>query len=81
MNNDFMQFNLNPALVQAVVERGYENPTPIQTKVIPVMLDGQDLIGQAQTGTGKTAAFALPMLHNLGFRMGPGSMSGCHPYA
>jgi len=65
MNNDFMQFNLNPALVQAVVERGYENPTPIQTKVIPVMLEGQDLIGQAQTGTGKTAAFALPMLHNL----------------
>jgi ATP-dependent RNA helicase DeaD len=65
MNNDFMQFNLKPALVQAVVERGYENPTPIQTKVIPVMLKGQDLIGQAKTGTGKTAAFALPMLHNL----------------
>ena len=51
--------------MQAVVERGYETPTPIQTQVIPVMLAGQDVIGQAQTGTGKTAAFALPMLQNL----------------
>jgi len=65
MNTDFSQFNLRPELVQAVVERGYETPTPIQIEVIPVMLTGQDVIGQAQTGTGKTAAFALPMLHNL----------------
>jgi ATP-dependent RNA helicase DeaD len=63
--NDFSQFNLHPELVQAVVERGYETPTPIQTQVIPVMLAGRDIVGQAQTGTGKTAAFALPMLHNL----------------
>ena len=65
MNTDFTQFNLHPELVQAVVERGYETPTPIQSQVIPVMLSGQDVIGRAQTGTGKTAAFALPMLNNL----------------
>ncbi|MFH1634920.1 MAG: DEAD/DEAH box helicase [Chloroflexota bacterium] len=65
MNTDFSQFNLHPELVQAVVERGYKTPTPIQSLVIPVMLTGQDVIGQAQTGTGKTAAFALPLLHNL----------------
>jgi ATP-dependent RNA helicase DeaD len=65
MNTDFSQFGLQAELVQAVIERGYETPTPIQTEVIPIMLTGQDVIGQAQTGTGKTAAFALPMLHNL----------------
>ena len=65
MNTDFTQFNLHPALVQAVVERGYETPTPIQRQVIPAMLAVQDVIGQAQTGTGKTAAFALPILNNL----------------
>lgn len=65
MNQDFSQFSLHPNLVQAVVERGYETPTPIQTQVIPRLLAGDDIIGQAQTGTGKTAAFALPMLHNL----------------
>ncbi len=65
MNTDFSQLNLHPELVQAVVERGYKSPTPIQSQVIPVMLTGQDVIGQAQTGTGKTAAFALPLLHNL----------------
>ena len=65
MNNDFTQFNLKPGLVQAVTERGYKSPTPIQTQVIPIMMAGSDITGQAQTGTGKTAAFALPMLHNL----------------
>lgn len=65
MNNDFSQFNLHPELVQAVAERGYETPTPIQSQMIPIMLTGQDVIGQAQTGTGKTAAFALPLLQNL----------------
>jgi ATP-dependent RNA helicase DeaD len=57
--------NLRPELVQAVAQRGYTTPTPIQTSVIPLMLNGQDVIGQAQTGTGKTAAFALPILNNL----------------
>lgn len=65
MTTEFTQFNLHPQLVEAVVERGYTTPTPIQTAVIPLMLTGQDVIGQAQTGTGKTAAFALPILHNL----------------
>jgi len=51
--------------VQAVSERGYVEPTPIQAGMIPLMLTGADVIGQAQTGTGKTAAFALPILHNL----------------
>jgi ATP-dependent RNA helicase DeaD len=65
MITDFKQFSLHPELVQGVLERGYTSPTPIQSQVIPTMLAGQDVIGQAQTGTGKTAAFALPMLNNL----------------
>jgi ATP-dependent RNA helicase DeaD len=65
MTTDFTELNLHPQLVQAVLELGYAEPMPIQTAVIPVMITGQDVIGQAQTGTGKTAAFALPMLQNL----------------
>jgi ATP-dependent RNA helicase DeaD len=65
MIEDFSQLNLRLELVQAVTELGYITPTPIQSAVIPVLLNGQDVIGQAQTGTGKTAAFALPILHNL----------------
>ncbi len=65
MLTEFSQLNLRPELLQAVNELGYEKPTPIQAEVIPLMLDGRDVIGQAQTGTGKTAAFSLPILHNL----------------
>jgi len=65
MITDFNSFNLHPQLVQAVQDRGYTTPSAIQTGMIPVMLTGVDVIGQAQTGTGKTAAFALPILHNL----------------
>lgn len=65
MTSEFEYLGLAPNLVQAVTEFGYETPTPIQTEVIPLMLAGQDVIGQAQTGTGKTAAFALPILQNL----------------
>ena len=65
MTNGFTQLNLRPQLVQAVTDLGYTTPTPIQSAVIPVMLTGQDVIGQAQTGTGKTAAFSLPILQNL----------------
>lgn len=65
MTTEFSALDLHPQLVQAVSELGYTTPTPIQTGVIPVMLAKQDVIGQAQTGTGKTAAFALPLLHNL----------------
>lgn len=65
MTTEFTDLGLHPQLVQAVTERGYTTPTSIQTAVIPVMLSGQDILGQAQTGTGKTATFALPILHNL----------------
>lgn len=65
MTTEFNAFDLHPQLVQAVVARGYHTPTPIQVAVIPLMLTGQDVIGQAQTGTGKTAAFSLPILHRL----------------
>jgi ATP-dependent RNA helicase DeaD len=61
----FEQFQLSPPLMQAVNEIGYETPTPIQIKTIPLLLEGRDVIGQAQTGTGKTAAFALPILEKL----------------
>ncbi|MCI0518826.1 MAG: DEAD/DEAH box helicase [Chloroflexi bacterium] len=65
MSAEFTQLDLHPRLVQAVAELGYVTPTPIQAGVIPLLLEGRDVLGQAQTGTGKTAAFALPMLHNL----------------
>ncbi|MBS3911406.1 MAG: DEAD/DEAH box helicase [Hydrogenophaga sp.] len=62
---NFDDLKLAPAIVQAVREHGYETPTPIQTEAIPAVLAGRDLLGGAQTGTGKTAAFTLPMLHRL----------------
>ena len=61
----FASLGLAPSLVSAVNALGYEEPTPIQTEAIPVLLSGKDLVGQAGTGTGKTAAFALPMLERL----------------
>lgn len=65
MITEFSQFALQPRLLQAISEMGYAEPTPIQTEVIPLLLEKYDVIGQAQTGTGKTAAFGLPMLNNL----------------
>jgi len=62
---NFEDLNLAPAIVKAVREQGYESPTAIQAQAIPVVLGGHDLLGGAQTGTGKTAAFVLPMLHKL----------------
>jgi ATP-dependent RNA helicase RhlE len=61
----FEQLDLDPALLRALRELGYEKPTPIQARAIPVLLSGKDLLGCAQTGTGKTAAFALPILQRL----------------
>jgi ATP-dependent RNA helicase DeaD len=61
----FKDLNLPDAILQAVEKVGYEKPSPIQAKSIPLLLAGHDLLGQAQTGTGKTAAFALPMLSNI----------------
>ena len=61
----FKEFNLDPRLLAAVARAGYTMPTPIQAAAIPPALAGHDLIGTAQTGTGKTAAFVLPILHKL----------------
>ncbi len=61
----FETFGLSPEILRAVAEQGYEQPTPIQLQAIPYVLAGRDLLGRAQTGTGKTAAFALPMLERL----------------
>jgi ATP-dependent RNA helicase DeaD len=65
MTTDFTSLNLREELVQAITGLGYAEPTPIQAAIIPIMLQGADVIGQAQTGTGKTAAFALPILQNF----------------
>jgi len=62
---NFNQFNLDSRLQAGIKRAGYSTPTPIQTKAIPAALTGRDLIGTAQTGTGKTAAFVLPILHRL----------------
>jgi ATP-dependent RNA helicase RhlE len=67
----FHEFGLRLALLDAVEALGYKEPTPIQEKAIPLMLEGKDVIGSAQTGTGKTAAFALPIIHQIGTH-GPG---------
>ena len=62
---NFEELKLAPAILKAVREQGYETPTPIQQQAIPAVLEGHDLLAGAQTGTGKTAAFTLPMLHKL----------------
>jgi ATP-dependent RNA helicase DeaD len=61
----FAELGLRPELLQAITTLGYDEPTPIQVQAIPLLLAGRDILGQAQTGTGKTAAFALPMLQQL----------------
>src|SRR5216684_3698426 len=68
----FQNLGLSSELLRAVAEQGYTIPTPIQAQAIPVVLAGRDLLGAAQTGTGKTAGFALPMLQRLA---GQGSAS------
>lgn len=64
--NAFLALGLHPALVAAVASLGYEEPTDIQREAIPPLVAGSDVLGQAATGTGKTAAFALPLLHRIG---------------
>ena len=61
----FSDLALNKSLLKILNEVGYESPSPIQAQAIPLLLDGKDIIGQAQTGTGKTAAFALPLISNM----------------
>ena len=62
---NFQQFSLHPQVLAGVESVGYTKPTPIQQQAIPVAMEGRDVLGLAQTGTGKTAAFALPILHRL----------------
>lgn len=63
--NGFAELGLDPRLTTALSRLGYEEPTPIQAQAIPLLLQGRDMVGQAATGTGKTAAFALPLIHRL----------------
>ncbi len=69
-NHDFHQFKLNPQLFRAIDEAGYGKPTPIQEKAIPLALAGHDVMGIAPTGTGKTAAFILPLLMKTKYAQG-----------
>ena len=65
MSTTFADLGLTPVLLEALAALGYEEPTPIQREAIPPLLEGRDILAQAATGTGKTAAFALPLLQRL----------------
>lgn len=70
MSKEFEKFELNKQLLNAIEEMGYSKPTPIQEKGIPPMMNGQDLMGVAQTGTGKTAAYVIPLVMKLKYAQG-----------
>jgi len=72
----FDTLGISPELLRTLESLGYEEPTPIQRMAIPPLLEGRDLLGQAATGTGKTAAFALPLLQRLADEAGGGGRSG-----
>ncbi len=74
---NFTDLGLCKPLLKALTEEGYTEPTPIQAQAIPTVLTGRDLLGIAQTGTGKTAAFALPILHRLAANPRPAPRRGC----
>ena len=61
----FEEMNLYPQILRAIKEMGFEETTPIQERAIPIVMEGGDVIGQAQTGTGKTAAFGIPLLQKV----------------
>ncbi|MGB8300421.1 MAG: DEAD/DEAH box helicase, partial [Azonexus sp.] len=65
----FAELGLSEGLLKTLSEVGYETPSPIQAQCIPILLEGRDLIGQAQTGTGKTAAFALPLMEQIDVKL------------
>lgn len=71
VSNGFEQFKLNKQLFSAIAEAGYLVPTPIQEKAIPMILDGHDILGIAQTGTGKTAAFVIPIVMKIKYAQTP----------
>ena len=77
MTNAFEALGLDTRILQALAEEGYSAPTPIQAQSIPIVLEGRDLLGIAQTGTGKTAAFSLPILHRLAQQKGRPPRGGC----
>src|SRR5690554_975996 len=68
----FSDFNLNNNVAEAIKDIGYSTATPIQIKTIPPLIDGKDLVGCAQTGTGKTAAFAIPIINHIHRIVGSG---------
>jgi ATP-dependent RNA helicase RhlE len=74
-------FRLNDAITRALAEEKYLTPTPIQAQTIPTIMSGRDVIGIAQTGTGKTAAFALPILHRLATSPRPTVRKSCRMLA
>ena len=74
---NFSDFSLNDAITHALTEEKYLTPTPIQAQTIPIVMSGRDVIGIAQTGTGKTAAFALPILHQLAAKQRPLVRKSC----
>ncbi|MBB2163909.1 DEAD/DEAH box helicase [Gluconacetobacter sp. 1b LMG 1731] len=76
MSMTFADLSLAPTLLSALAEEGYVSPTPIQAQSIPLLLEGRDLLGMAQTGTGKTASFALPLLHRLAANPRPAPKGG-----
>jgi ATP-dependent RNA helicase RhlE len=75
----FSEFGLHPLLLQSIEDTGYTTPTPIQAQAIPVVIDGRDVMGAAQTGTGKTAAFTLPILHRIMPRANTSASPARHP--
>ncbi|MFN7958450.1 MAG: DEAD/DEAH box helicase [Holophagaceae bacterium] len=75
----FESLGLLPELLRAVREQGYEHPTPIQAQAIPLVLEGRDLMGRAQTGTGKTAGFTLPLLQRLAPQASSSASPARHP--
>ncbi len=81
MNSSFEALGLSEALVRAVTELGYTTPTPIQQQAIPAVLSGGDLLAGAQTGTGKTAGFVLPILQRLATQPAPATANRAGRYA
>ncbi|HTF14035.1 MAG TPA: DEAD/DEAH box helicase, partial [Burkholderiales bacterium] len=79
METSFQNLGLSSELLRAVAEQGYTEPTPIQAQAIPVVLAGRDLLGAAQTGTGKTAGFTLPMLQLLAGKSNVSHSPARHP--
>ena len=74
----FSELELSVPILKALNDVGYETPSPIQAETIPLLLEGRDVLGQAQTGTGKTAAFALPVLSAIDIKQKDPQVLGFH---